>query len=314
MKVFGAGKRVDKQPRRRRLNSEQYSGQDTDTRKNQKQFRRNRTLVGSLSFQVKSSGELTGDLRSPRAHVHHLAAYRRMILRILLVVVAAACFVVWLLYNFTASVDVAATDSISIDEGRYQKAINDYFAAHPVERLRFALNTDGLSRYLTQAVPEVVSADMGDASGFAMTHFDLLLRRPVASWRIGQTQYYVDQDGVSFKVNYFDNPTVKIVDNSGVPQSAGATIASGRFLRFVGRTVTLARASNLIISEAIIPAGTTHQIEVMVKGYSYAVKLSLDRPVGEQIEDMQNAIKYFKKHHITPKYIDIRVSGVAFYR
>lgn len=307
-------KKSNELPKRRRLNAEQLEQQNTAERNGQKMFRRNRTLVGSMSFQVKSAGELTGDLRSPRAHVHHLTAHRRMIMTALVVVVAASCFLTWLLYDFTAGVNVTATDSISIDESRYKKAINDYFAIHPIERLRFALNINELSKYLSQSVPEVADAEVGGASGFATTPFDLLFRRPIAGWLIGQTQYYVDQDGVSFKVNYFDNPTVKIIDNSSIPQAAGATIASSRFLRFVGRTVTLARASNLTISEAIIPAGTTHQIEVVVKGHKYPVKLSLDRPVGEQVEDMLNAINYFNKHHITPKYIDVRVSGEAFYR
>ena len=301
-------------PQRRRLSTERLEQQDIAERKGQKLFHRNRTLVGSLSFGVKSTGELTGDHRSPRAHVHHLTAHRRKIMSALFAVVVASCFLTWLLYDFTAEVSVTATDSISIDESRYQNAINDYFAMHPIERLRFAMNIGGLSKYLSQVVPEVAGAELGGASGFVTTQFDLLFRRPIAGWLIGQTQYYVDQDGKSFQVNYFDNPTVKIVDNSGIPQSEGTTIASGRFLRFVGRAVTLAGASNMIIKEAIIPASTTHQIEVIVKGHKYPVKLSLDRPVGEQVEDMLNAIKYFNKHHITPRYIDIRVSGEAFYR
>lgn len=301
-------------PQRRRHEAEKLARQNTDEREGQKLFRRNRTLVGSLSVNVRSTGELSGDLQSPRAHVHHLSAHRRFIVKALLIVAAASCFFTWLLYNFTAEINVVATDSISIDESRYQKAINDYLIAHPLERLRFALNAEELSNYLEQVVPEVSSVEMNGTSGFAATNFDLLFRRPVASWQIGDTQYYVDQDGVSFGVNYFTNPTVKILDNSGVPQSAGTTIASGRFLRFVGRTVTLASASKLTITKAVIPPSSTHQIEVIIKGYGFPVKFSLDRPVGEQIEDMRNAIRYFDKHRLNPKYIDVRVSGKAFYR
>ena len=225
-------------PRRRRLDADQLAQRNMIEHKGQKLFRRNRTLVGSLSFQVRSTGELTGDLQSPRAHFHHLAAHRRMIVKALLIVLTASCCLIWLLYNLTAKIDIAPTDAISIDERRYQDAINGYFLSHPIERLRPLTNVDELSKYMTEVVPEVAGVEMSGASGFASTHFDLLFRRPVASWQIGQARYYVDQYGISFQVNYFDNPVVKIIDNSGVPQSAGTTIASGRFLRFVGRTVT----------------------------------------------------------------------------
>ena len=319
MKLFGAGRhaRGSIGQARRRMNNarDRASGKVADERNNEQNlFHRNRTLAGNVSSRVLSTAKLKDNLPSSRTHVHQLAAHRRMIIKILLFVVAVSCFLIWVLYNFTAKIDVSATDNISIDEGRYINVMNDYFNARPLERFRFAFNSEAASKYFEQAVPEVISVEMGGTSGFASTHFDLLFRQPVASWRIAQTQYYVDQDGVSFNKNYFDKPIVRIVDNSGVPQSVGTTIASGRFLRFVGRTVTVARASNLIIEEAVIPVGTTHQVEVLIKGHKYPIKMSLDRPVGEQVEDMQNAIKYFVKHHITPRYIDVRVSGVAYYR
>ncbi|MCA9334957.1 hypothetical protein KC953_02325 [Candidatus Saccharibacteria bacterium] len=315
MKLFRAGMQHNEQPRRR-THSNRRTTEQVATSTGQRLFSRNATLVGSVSLKERNAdASLHSDMQSSsRTHVHHLTAYRRSLMKVLVFVVSGACALVWILYNFTVYVDVAATDTVSIDDKRYKNAINDYFAGHPIERLRFALNTEGLSEYLSQTVPEVVGVEMGGSSGFASTHFDIIFRQPLASWKIAQTQYYVDQDGVSFTVNYFERPTVQVIDNSGVPQSAGATIASSRFLRFVGRTVSIARASNMIIKEAIIPANTTHQIEVIVKGHAYPIKLSLDRPVGEQIEDMQNAIRYFAKHRITPKYVDIRVSGVAFYR
>ncbi len=299
---------------RRRLNAEQAVAKEQAERRGKQLFRRNRTLVGSSSLDIRSAGELRGDLRSSRTHVHHLTAHRRMLSTIFIAVVAAACLLTWLLYEFTAEVEVSATDGISINEKRYRKAINDYFAAHPFERLRFALNDDELTEYLSHTVPEVVGVHDNGSAGFATSQFVLAFRQPVASWRIGSTQYYVDNSGVPFQTNYFDKPTVKIVDQSGIPESAGTTVASSRFLRFVGRVVTLAQENGLVVTQAIIPAGTTHQVEVVATGHAYPVKLSLDRPVGEQVEDMQRAISYLDAHHVQPAYIDVRVSGKAYYK
>lgn len=300
-------------PLRRRIAAD-TTAQNQSQRRSRALFRRNRTLVGSLSPQVTSASELTGDLRSPRAHAHHLMAHQRMLGTTLLLVVGAICFLTWLLYEFTAGIQVAPTASIVVDTPRYQRAINDYLIAHPLERLRVLLNEGELTKYLAGVTPEVKAVQSGGAAGFATSQFDITFRQPVVGWLIGAKQYYVDDRGVSFQANYFTPPVVKIVDQSGVPQVAGSTVASSRFLRFVGQAITLAKAADLTITQAIIPANTTHEIELVVSGHDYPIKLSLDRPVGEQIEDMQHALAYFDSKGQKPKYVDIRVSGKAYYQ
>jgi hypothetical protein len=307
-------KQRGEQPQRRRLSVERLAEQRQGEKRGQAIFRRNRTLVGSLSSQVSSASELSGDLRSPRAHVHHLTAHRRLLSFIFIVVFVAVCFLAWLLYEFTAVIQVTPTSGIAIDKGRYQHVINDYFVSHPIQRLRVFLNEGELTSYLSEVTPEVQSANSGGSAGFVTSDFDLTFRRPVVGWLIGTHQYYVDENGVSFQVNYFEQPGVKILDQSGVPQTAGTTVASSRFLRFVGLAITLSKASGMTVTQAIIPADTTHQIEIIVAGHTYPVKFSLDRPVGEQVEDMQHAIAYFDVHGENPQYIDVRVSGMAYYK
>jgi len=302
-------------PRRRQLDRNQLREPKQAEKSGGTLFRRNRTLVGSLSASVSSASELNADLRSPRAHVHHLTAHRRRLGSIFVGVAIISGCLIWLIYEFTAGVHVSASESaVVLQQNRYQKAINDYLARHPAERLRPVMNESQLTAFLAEQVPEVASVHIDGAAGFATSQFTLTFRHPVASWLIGLTQYYVDKDGVSFSVNYFDQPTVKIVDQSGVQQSTGTPVASSRFLRFVGQTVNASRSYGLTIEQAIIPSGTTRQIELRVAGHGYPVKLSLDRPVGEQVEDMQRAIAYFDARQITPQYIDVRVSGKAFYR
>jgi len=315
MRLMGGFKKKSREePHRRRLNADVLAQRRTAEKRGQTLFRRNRTLVGSLSPQVTSASELTGDLQSPRAHAHHLMAHRRFLGTIFLLVVGAICFLTWLLYEFTAGIQVAPTSSIVIDSTRYEHAINDYFVAHPFQRLRVLLNENDLSHYLAEITPEVKAVQSGGAAGFATSQFDITFRQPVVGWSIGAKQYYVDDSGVSFQVNYFAQPGVKIVDDSGVPQVAGTQVASSRFLRFVGQAITLAKADNLTVTQAIIPANTTHEIELLVSGHDYPIKLSLDRPVGEQVEDMQHALQYFDAKGQKPQYVDIRVSGEAYYK
>lgn len=308
-------KKGSDQPRRRQGDAAQRVSQRESENSGRTLFKRNRTLVGSLSASVSSASELSGDLRSPRAHVHHLTAHRRRLSSILFGISIITGLLVWLLYEFTAGIHVSAVNSSTvIDQGRYQQAIDSYFGIHPIERLRFALNEEQLTTYVSQQVPEVATIVSNGAAGFATGQFDIEFREPIASWLIGSNQYYVDKDGVSFRQNYFEQPQVRIIDQSGIPQQAGTAVASSRFLNFVGRTVDIAKTNGLIIEQAIIPASSTRQIEVKIAGHAYPIKLSLDRPVGEQVEDMKNAIAYFDSKQVSPEYVDVRVSGKAFYK
>lgn len=278
-------------------------------------FKRNRTLTGSVSSHVVSAGEPLADLRSPRTHAHHLARQRRKLGSVFMMVMIGGMVVAGLLYEFTATpVVVSAESSVSLQKQRYEKAIDEYLGRWPVERLRFALNEQRLQEYLQRALPEVEIVKKDGFAGFGASEFTVGARQPIAGWLIGDKQYYVDASGVPFQTNYYTEPSVKIVDNSGIKQTTGTAIASSRFLTFVGLAVSLANDNGMIVEEAIIPLATTRQVELKVKGHTYPVKLSLDRPVGEQVEDMQRAITWFDQKNITPKYADVRVSGKAFYR
>ncbi len=298
-------------PRRRQLNENQAEQRASSS----VLFKRNRTLTGSSSANVGSATELSGDLRSPRAHAHHLSAHRQRLGTILTFVLITIAFLTWLLYEFTASIQVTPTDSSAvIQQDRYKKIIDDYYSLHPVERLRLLTHTDQLNDYVKRQAPEVASVHMGGAAGFATSQFDLELRKPIASWLIGTTQYYVDKEGIAFQSNYFEQPDVRIIDQSGVPQTEGTAVASSRFLSFVGRAVSIGAQYGLVIEQAILPSGTTRQIELKVVGHTYPAKLSLDRPVGEQVEDLQRTIAYLDSKKVTPQYVDVRVSGKAFYQ
>ena len=280
-------------------------------------FSRNRTLTGSSSSYVEASASDQSHLRSPRTHAHHLTIQRRKVGLILAGVLAVSTILLVLLLQFTARVTISVSDvdvSRPVDAQIYEKAVNDYFGTNPVARLRFALDPASLQSYLTQVHPEVATVkriDMGSSLGD--TDVTLTMRRPVAGWTIADKQYYVDASGVAFETNYFTSPSVQIVDQSGVALEQGSTVASNRFLGFVGRVVALAAESDLTVVQAIIPADTTRQLEIRMQGVGPRVKLSIDRPAGEQVEDMARALAYLSSVGRSPEYVDVRVSGKAFY-
>lgn len=277
-------------------------------------FMRNRTLTGSVSSRVASATEAQGALKSSRVQAHELVEHRRRLGGILLIILLAAVVIAILITQLTAKVTVSIGINRSADTSIYEGAIEDYLTAHPFERLRFALSLEGLTVYLRQKLPEVETVSDVTSDGLGSSRVTLRLRTPIVSWKMGDKQYFVDANGVSFSRNYLAPPAVQIVDDSGVQLAAGSAVASNSFLSYVGRTVALAAQSHLTVEKVVIPLGTTREIELHIKGYSYPIKLSIDRPVGEQVEDMVRAMNYFTQKGETPAYIDVRVGGKAYYR
>ena len=308
-------KKADQSVPRRRVAQE--FERDTARSNAQHTFRRNRTLTGSTSNTVTSSSHIQPDMVSQRSHAHNLTRIRRRIGSIFLGITVTAICVYWLLTQLTAQVTIAFADttiSRTLDTSVYQKAINDYMGIHPLSRLRFMLDLTSLSQYMAATVPEVDSVSSAQMGSISETTFTLVMRKPVAGWKLGTKQYYVDAKGVAFERNFYASPGVQIVDQSGAALQQGALIASNQFLSFVGRVVALSKARGYTVTDAILPAGTTRQLEIKLSGVAPLVKLSTDRPAGEQVEDMARSLVYLASHGQAPSYVDVRVSGKAFYK
>jgi len=278
-------------------------------------FKRNRTLTGTTSNNFGSADASAG-LESSRVQVHHLAIHRRKVSIVLAAAVVASAFLWLIVSNFTATVSIVVQNadiSKPVDNSRYAKVIQDYLNINPMGRFHFLLDQSALATYVTSQLPEVATISQRDMANFGKTDFVITMRVPVAGWKINAQQYYVDSKGVSFDKNYFKSPTVQIVDNSGASPQTGAVV-SNRFLGFVGRVVSSAKSDGYTVTQAILPPNTTRELEIHLKNSNILVKLSIDRPAGEQIEDMSRALKYLSRHNITPGYIDVRVSGKAFYK
>ena len=302
-------------PRRRRVELGKKDADGTfGVSEDRYAFRRNRTLTGSASPHVSALSESTAQLKSSRVQAHELVKKRRHIGGILLVTIAACLVLFGLIWQFTASVVVQAQDIKTDLTPTYQQAIQSYFAAQPIERFRFLINSDHLNEYVQSKVPEIEHIEAIGSVGFGKTSFDVVMRKPIAGWNINSRQQYVDSTGTAFERNYYSTPAVQIVDKSGIQIQAGQAVASNRFLGFVGRAVGLAKKYGYKVTQVIIPSGATREIQLQLDGVGYLIKLSVDRPAGEQIEDMQRAVVWIRLHNKTPKYLDVRVSGKAFYQ
>ncbi len=303
MALFGS-KKTNEVPRRRRNDEPIVSDQPRSST----QYRRNQTLSGVQRASVADS---------PRSKAHHLTIQRRKIGGLFALVLTTVILLALLISQLMAQVSVTSSTqqlSTAFKGDEYEKAVNEYLGLHPAERLRFALNEAALTDYVSAMLPEVKSIEVSGVKDIIDTQFAVTFRKPVAGWQINGKQSYVDSAGIVFETNYYDSPSVQIVDESGIRPEEGTTVAGGRLLGFLGRVVAQAEGRGYVVTQAILPAGMTRELDIQLKDVSTRIKLSTDRGAGEQIEDMDRALTFLKNKGMNPQYIDVRVSGRAAYQ
>lgn len=313
MKLFS--RRQPEIPERRRSGATQARSAELTDTSSAYAFRRGRTLTGSASSEVRSLSESQADLKSPRVQAHLLAKQRRRLSIVLILVLIAVGGLYVLTSQFTAHAVVRASPDPSLQlEPIYAETIESYLTEHPLERWRIFTNTGRLGAYLQASAPEVKSVDVEGSAGFGKSLFAVTFREPIASWNVGSRQLYVDGNGVPFSRNYFHAPSLLITDQSGITAAPGQSIASNRFMGFVGQIIGLAKQRGYKVTGITIPPGMTRQVEIRLDGVGYPIKFSSDRPAGEGVEDMVRAVQWMSSKQLTPEYVDVRVRGRAFYR
>lgn len=298
-----------KSPSRRSGNTE-----DDKNIANRSSYKISRTL-SKARISTTSIGSNVVD--SKRSKGHHLARHRRHTGLLFTISILTVVFLLWVIYQLTATVVVSVNDNridSSFDKIIYEKAITSYMDSNLISRLRVAADGDKMRQFLAGDYPEIkMINDNGKISIFE-TNYLVSLRKPVAGWKINDRQYYVDSEGVSFERNYYDGELVQVVDETGARIDVNGLVASSRFLSFIGRLVSDISDKGYIVTEVRLPSGTTRQIDIKLKDVSPYVKLSIDRGVGVQVEDMDRALKYLLARQNNIVYVDIRIPGKAYYK
>lgn len=318
MKLFSKKQQTDLPSRRTgRREGEQARATPEDLDKRYS-FRRNRTLTGSLSSGVASANERNSELKSARIQHHDLKHHRKHLFLSFLGVVLVASSIFFALYQSIVLVRIEGSEGLPlVDSKHYENKVQQYLNTRPLERFRFSLNTKELAKYLqSNGFPEVAEVRPDSRiSGFVQSTLTLQLREPTVVWRTDSGEpLYVDGSGNAFSRNYYAEPTVSVIDNTGIKTSDGKVLASNRFLGFIGQVVGEMHRSNYTVTEVLLPEGTTRQVDIKVSEASYPIKFTIDRPAGEQAEDASRALRFLSIQGVNPEYLDVRVSGRAYYR
>lgn len=283
-------------------------------------YRRGITRSGSTKYGLKKLNSESLQDATPRERIIRLQGLKTKLLFGQWVSVILGVTLLFLSYNFIARTHVslvgdAEVRSMTADErDLYVESIQDYLDKRPFERLAFVLDQDSLTKHVVDQQAEIKSVRLNGLSGFGEYAFEVQVRKPVASWRMSGETFFVDDTGVAFKDNLYEDPGVSIVDNSGARSEEGDVLISASFLRFVGRAISFSAQRGYTVTEVTIPPLAFRQVEFTIDGLPYKVLMTTSRNAGVQVEDMDNAIKHFVSQGRNPNYIDVRVEGRAFFR
>lgn len=292
-------KKRDKPPVRRRLATD-----DEVTT-----YVRSRTIVDTVAHE-------RGELKSERRREHELRARRKKLGAAFVIVLVTLLAGLALLTQFVGTITNVVTnlDGVNqIDQVRYKEIADDYFAHRPLERLTFAFRESSFNDFMKDSASEIRSANMVKDS-FLAGSLSIEFRQPIAVWEVDGQKDYVDNEGVVFAQNYFAEPTISIIDNSGVSVD-GNTITSRRFLRFVGQVVSGVETSGIGQVESVtIPVDAVRYVELRLIGRDYPIKTQVDRNPASQTNDIVNAVRHLDSNNIVPSYLDVRVTGKGFWK
>lgn len=280
----------------------------------QSTFRRNQTLIDRTIDRYEQK-----TVASERLAAHSLRQRRKRILIALLSIIASVVFI-WLLLLQSAFVVRVAfygqlADISTSQQAEYSDAIGQYYLNHPLERIRTLTSLGKMASYLAinghNEIQSVTSIEQTSLGGVQIT---LKAREPIASWTVSGKVSYVDKTGVVFARNFYATPPISIVDQTkSASVNAQGITASSRLLQFIGVVTGNLKGYGLGIKRIVLPQNTTREVDFVLDN-NITLKMTVDRPAGEQSEDAERAVAYFRKHHIKVRYVDIRVSRQAYYK
>lgn len=323
MAFFSKNKRAGEAELPRRRSSRQeplrkpklMAGQDDYT------FRRSRTLIGSLSSSVESAGAHRPDLKSDRLKLHELHAHRRLVQTSLAVSLLLILFTLFLISNsvtMARTVHLTTSDVPAADTDKYAKTLEQYLNSRPLQAFLVTLDQAQLTKMMQLEHPEIESVEVRNGlMGMSGGVIEYRFREAVAVWQIGDSRFYVDENGTAFTRYYGADPELRVEDDSGyVPRGNNdqAPVASKRFIGYLGQMLGAIRIQQVGAVERIVIPASARQFDVYLEGRAYPIKTHVDRDPYAQVEDMKHALNYLDKKARTPQYLDVRVEGKAYYK
>ena len=103
-------------------------------------------------------------------------------------------------------------------------------------------------------------------------------------------------------------PTVDIIDEDG------SGYVTDKIKTAVGMLEEDFQEFGYRVVKAIVPTGTTREIDVYLENVKPYFKIHVDRNTAESVEDAVRMISYLDSKEKEAEYVDVRIAGRAYYK
>ena len=205
------------------------------------------------------------------------------------------------------------------DQSVYQAAAQDYIKGSIVNRSKFLIDSDGLSREMKKQFPEIAAATVTLPIMGRRPVIELQATRPAFILTSGSTSMLIGTNGVAL-VNIKDAADVSalnlhaVSDESGVQLEAGKAALPQEQAQFISIIIEQLEKQGFQIESLTIPK-SPYDLNVRIKGKGYYGKFNILEDPLQQAGSFIALSKKLENDKINPsEYIDVRVGERVFYR
>lgn len=209
--------------------------------------------------------------------------------------------------------------TVKREESTYKNGINKLWAKRLLNQTKLTIQTEQLSSDIEQTFPEIETAVVELPLLGKVPNVVITPGQPALTLVTQKGAFYVNTKGKTMSrtdevtlYSPLELPSVR--DDSNIVPEPGKQALSRHAIQTVIHIVQLAKSANLQLESIVLPL-TLNEVDIVVKGSPYVVKISLDQDPRQGIGALIALREKFQKDDIQPtSYVDIRVPDKAFYK
>lgn len=216
----------------------------------------------------------------------------------------------WLVWDqFTIRVVNITTPSL--DDQVKQKALT-FIHADLTQSNLLTFHPAKLSHQLLTAMPQLEAVDVERRWPHSVA-LTITIKRPALGWSTGGQAYLLDDDGTVIGSLPAGSKLPVVVDSSNLPVQGGQQVVTASFIDFCTTLITALPATGLKATQFTVQQ-TTYDLTVQTN-QPYHLIFDTTRNVNDEVSDLKTIQAKLAQLHQTPnQYIDLRISGRAYYQ
>ncbi len=197
----------------------------------------------------------------------------------------------------------------------YFNTAETFFGDNFLSSIKLFFSEDELESFMVAAHPEISHIEVR-SSFFGNTTINVVQNSPAFYWMAGNSLYLGNDEGIIYKPAEAENGLnlPQFRDQASIDVTPGDRVIPPSTLAYITEVETELAVSNLHPDHYVIPEAA-REIHIHLKDKAYFVKVSLDRSVVGQLDELFQAIEYIDKTKKDPEqYIDIRTADRVYYK